>query len=81
VLFGNKLVNRVDKYMLCSWVSGLSVTCFIMLRISDVFNSFFYVLQKFKTLLIVELSKVFPNEMAKYRQLRGDDRPSSQPDR
>ena len=33
------------------------------------------VLQRFKTLLIIELSKVFPNEMAKYRQLRGDDRP------
>jgi mediator of RNA polymerase II transcription subunit 10 len=33
-------------------------------------------LKKFKTLLIVELSKVFPNEMAKYRQLRGDERPN-----
>ncbi|ESN97621.1 hypothetical protein HELRODRAFT_85402 [Helobdella robusta] len=32
-------------------------------------------LKKFKSLLVVELSKVFPNEMAKYRQLRGDDRP------
>jgi len=30
--------------------------------------------QKFKTLLIAELSKVFPNEMAKYRSLRGDER-------
>jgi mediator of RNA polymerase II transcription subunit 10 len=34
------------------------------------------VLKKFKMQLIVELSKVFPNEMAKYRQLRGDDRPA-----
>lgn len=33
-------------------------------------------LKKFKTNLIAELSKVFPNEMAKYRQLRGDDRPT-----
>jgi len=32
------------------------------------------VMQKFKTLLIAELSKVFPNEMAKYRSLRGDER-------
>ncbi|KAK2162236.1 hypothetical protein LSH36_101g01019 [Paralvinella palmiformis] len=34
------------------------------------------VFKKFKTLLIVELSKEFPHEMAKYRAVRGDDRPS-----
>ncbi|CAL1296229.1 unnamed protein product [Larinioides sclopetarius] len=32
--------------------------------------------RRFKGLLLVELSKVFPNEMAKYRAIRGDDRPS-----
>ncbi|GFT33465.1 mediator of RNA polymerase II transcription subunit 10 [Nephila pilipes] len=32
--------------------------------------------RRFKSLLLVELSKVFPNEMAKYRAIRGDDRPS-----
>jgi len=32
---------------------------------------------KFKALLLVELSKVFPKEIAKYRAIRGDpDRPS-----
>ncbi|KAK2193611.1 hypothetical protein NP493_11g09027 [Ridgeia piscesae] len=31
--------------------------------------------KKFKMLLIVELTKVFPQEMNKYRALRGDDRP------
>ncbi|ELU05881.1 hypothetical protein CAPTEDRAFT_225426 [Capitella teleta] len=31
------------------------------------------VLKKFKAMLTVELSRVFPNEMAKYRALRGDD--------
>ncbi|GAB1599867.1 mediator of RNA polymerase II transcription subunit 10-like [Argonauta hians] len=31
--------------------------------------------KKFKATLIAELSKVFPNEMAKYRAIRGDDRP------
>ncbi|GAB6026907.1 Mediator of RNA polymerase II transcription subunit 10 [Chamberlinius hualienensis] len=30
--------------------------------------------RKFRAYLLVELSKVFPNEMAKYRALRGDDR-------
>lgn len=29
--------------------------------------------QKFKSLLLVELSQVFPTEMAKYRAIRGDD--------
>ncbi|XP_023234946.1 mediator of RNA polymerase II transcription subunit 10 [Centruroides vittatus] len=33
--------------------------------------------RRFKALLLVELSKVFPNEMAKYRQIRGDDRSTS----
>ncbi|XP_015907250.1 mediator of RNA polymerase II transcription subunit 10 [Parasteatoda tepidariorum] len=32
--------------------------------------------RRFKSLLLVELSKVFPNEMAKYRAIRGDERPS-----
>ncbi|XP_064599324.1 mediator of RNA polymerase II transcription subunit 10-like [Liolophura sinensis] len=32
--------------------------------------------KRFKNMLIVELSKSFPNEMAKYRALRGDDRPT-----
>ncbi|XP_013884277.1 mediator of RNA polymerase II transcription subunit 10 [Austrofundulus limnaeus] len=31
---------------------------------------------KFKSLLISELSKVFPEEMAKYRAIRGEDSPS-----
>ncbi|MED6262250.1 Mediator of RNA polymerase II transcription subunit 10 [Xenoophorus captivus] len=31
---------------------------------------------KFKSLLISELSKVFPEEMAKYRDIRGEDGPS-----
>ena len=30
--------------------------------------------RKFKGLLMVELCKVFPDEMAKYRHLRRDDR-------
>ena len=30
--------------------------------------------RKFKALLLVELSKVFSNEMAKYRSIRGDER-------
>ncbi|MEQ2270645.1 Mediator of RNA polymerase II transcription subunit 10 [Xenotaenia resolanae] len=30
---------------------------------------------KFKSLLISELSKVFPEEMAKYRDIRGEDGP------
>ncbi|OWF37365.1 hypothetical protein KP79_PYT25298 [Mizuhopecten yessoensis] len=30
---------------------------------------------KFKTLLLVELDKVFPKEINTYRALRGDDRP------
>ncbi|KFM58995.1 mediator of RNA polymerase II transcription subunit 10-like [Stegodyphus dumicola] len=32
--------------------------------------------RRFKSLLLVELSKVFPNEMAQYRAIRRDDRPS-----
>ncbi|XP_033754952.1 mediator of RNA polymerase II transcription subunit 10-like [Pecten maximus] len=32
-------------------------------------------LKKFKTLLLVELDKVFPKEINTYRALRGDDRP------
>ncbi|XP_017276496.1 mediator of RNA polymerase II transcription subunit 10 [Kryptolebias marmoratus] len=31
---------------------------------------------KFKSLLVSELSKVFPEEMAKYRAIRGEDSPS-----
>ncbi|KAK3589316.1 hypothetical protein CHS0354_026973 [Potamilus streckersoni] len=31
-------------------------------------------LKKFKALLLVELSEVFPKEMANYRALRGDER-------
>ncbi|KAK3525181.1 hypothetical protein QTP86_021402 [Hemibagrus guttatus] len=33
-------------------------------------------LTKFKSLLIVELGKVFPEEMAKYKAIHGDDPPS-----
>ncbi|MED6268828.1 Mediator of RNA polymerase II transcription subunit 10 [Characodon lateralis] len=33
-------------------------------------------MMKFKSLLISELSKVFPEEMAKYRDIRGEDGPS-----
>ncbi|CAH0389446.1 unnamed protein product [Bemisia tabaci] len=33
--------------------------------------------RKFKAHLLVELSSVFPNELAKYRAIRGDERPSS----
>ncbi|KAL5022638.1 hypothetical protein ScPMuIL_001793 [Solemya velum] len=33
-------------------------------------------LKRFKALLLVELGKVFPKEIANYRALRGDDRPS-----
>lgn len=33
--------------------------------------------RKFRALLLVELTKVFPNEMAKYRAVRGDDRPGT----
>jgi len=33
--------------------------------------------RRFKAMLLVELSKVFPNEMAKYRAVRGDERPSN----
>lgn len=46
------------------------------------FNVFVFVLfcgvspQKFKSLLISELGKVFPEEMAKYKAIHGDDPPS-----
>jgi len=33
--------------------------------------------RRFKAVLLVELTKVFPNEMAKYRAVRGDDRPAT----
>jgi len=33
--------------------------------------------RKFKALLLVELSKTFPNEMAKYRAVRENERPAS----
>ncbi|XP_041375563.1 mediator of RNA polymerase II transcription subunit 10-like [Gigantopelta aegis] len=33
-------------------------------------------LKRFKALLIVELNKVFPNEMNMYRAVKGDDRPT-----
>ena len=32
--------------------------------------------RRFKALLMLELSKVFNNEMAKYRSIRGDERTS-----
>ncbi|KAL4234131.1 Mediator of RNA polymerase II transcription subunit 10 [Mactra antiquata] len=32
--------------------------------------------KKFKALLVLELSDVFPKEMANYRAMRGDDRPA-----
>ncbi|XP_074603770.1 mediator complex subunit 10 [Brevipalpus obovatus] len=32
--------------------------------------------KRFKAILLIELSKVFPNEMAKYRAIRGDERTS-----
>lgn len=32
--------------------------------------------RKFKAQLLVELTKGFPNEIAKYRAVRGDDRPA-----
>lgn len=38
------------------------------------FFCFFF--QKFKSLLISELGKVFPEEMAKYKAIHGDDPPS-----
>ncbi|XP_055965055.1 mediator of RNA polymerase II transcription subunit 10 [Sorex fumeus] len=34
-------------------------------------------MKKFKSLLIQELSKVFPEDMAKYRSIRGEDHPPS----
>uniref|UniRef100_A0A2R5LF12 Mediator of RNA polymerase II transcription subunit 10 n=2 Tax=Ornithodoros turicata TaxID=34597 RepID=A0A2R5LF12_9ACAR len=33
--------------------------------------------RRFKALLLLELSKVFPTEMAKYRAIRGDERPAT----
>lgn len=33
--------------------------------------------RRFKALLLLELSKVFPTEMAKYRAIRGDERPTT----
>ncbi|CAG2106172.1 unnamed protein product [Medioppia subpectinata] len=33
--------------------------------------------RRFKAMLLVELSKVFPNEISKYRAVRGDERPSN----
>ncbi|CAG2171724.1 unnamed protein product [Oppiella nova] len=33
--------------------------------------------RRFKAMLLVELSKVFPNEMGKYRAVRGDERSSN----
>lgn len=39
-------------------------------------QSIFISLQKFKSLLISELGKVFPEEMAKYKAIHGDDPPS-----
>ncbi len=36
----------------------------------------FFLLQKFKSLLISELSKVFPEEMSKYKAIHGEDAPS-----
>lgn len=33
--------------------------------------------RRFKALLLVELNKEFPHEIAKYRALRGDDRPGT----
>lgn len=32
--------------------------------------------QKFKSLLLVELGQAFPNEVKKYKAIRGDERPS-----
>lgn len=32
--------------------------------------------QKFKSLLLVELSQAFPNEVKKFRNIRGDERPT-----
>ncbi|XP_053209311.1 mediator of RNA polymerase II transcription subunit 10-like [Panonychus citri] len=32
--------------------------------------------RRFKTMLLIELSKVFPNDMARYRAIRGDERTS-----
>ena len=32
--------------------------------------------RRFKSMLLTELTKVFPNELAKYRAVRGDDRAS-----
>ncbi|XP_015793880.1 mediator of RNA polymerase II transcription subunit 10 [Tetranychus urticae] len=32
--------------------------------------------RRFKTMLLIELSKVFPNDMARYRAIRGDERAS-----
>lgn len=31
--------------------------------------------RKFKALMLVELNNVFPNELTKYRAIRGDERP------
>ncbi|XP_067651755.1 mediator of RNA polymerase II transcription subunit 10-like [Haliotis asinina] len=33
-------------------------------------------LKRFKAMLMVELTKVFPNEMSMYRALKGDERPT-----
>lgn len=35
----------------------------------------FFFFQKFKSLLIQELTKVFPEDMAKYKAIRGEDPP------
>lgn len=35
----------------------------------------FFSPQKFKSLLIQELTKVFPEDMAKYKAIRGEDPP------
>jgi len=33
--------------------------------------------KRFRAMLLVELTKVFPNEVARYRAIRGDERPST----
>lgn len=42
---------------------------------SDDVYTFFFSFQKFKSLLIQELTKVFPEDMAKYKAIRGEDPP------
>lgn len=74
--FTTELLKSRVRYNVHRWTTDVFDETVHRLSIDVIFKTECISLQKFKSLLIAELGKVFPEEMAKYKAIHGDDPPS-----